>query len=75
MIECRRAFATTLGIKVPADDEHCRSPQNKPDIPVDPILRISQLIDVMDAEQVMINNAFHDIETTPIRSTSFRPAA
>lgn len=42
--------------------QHQRSPYEKTNIPVDPLLGRHGLIDMMDAEQMMIDDAFHKME-------------
>jgi hypothetical protein len=48
----------------PATDEHRSSPNEKTDIPIHPLLTWYRLIDVVDTEYLMINDAFNKIEAT-----------
>ena len=48
----------------PAAYQHCSTPGQEADIPEDPLLPRHCLVDVVDAEQVMIDDPFDQVEQT-----------
>ena len=48
----------------PAADQHGSTPDQEADVPEDPLLPRHGLVDMVDAEQVMIDDAFDQVEQT-----------
>jgi hypothetical protein len=55
-------LALSVPIKKPPADEHGGSPNQEANIPVNPLLARHGLVHVVEAEEVMVNDAFEDIE-------------
>ena len=54
----------TRAVEGPATDDHRRAPDQKTDIPVDPLLPRDRLVDVVQAKQVVVDHALNDVERT-----------
>ena len=48
----------------PAADQHGSTPDQEADVPEDPLLPRHCLVDMVDAEQVMIDDALEQVEKT-----------
>jgi hypothetical protein len=47
------------------DNDHCQSPNKKSNVPVDSLGSRHQLVDVMNAQDFVINNSLDKVENTP----------
>ena len=56
------ARTKAAAIKRPAPQDHRCPPHQESDVPIDPLLAWDGLIDVMEAEQLMIDQSFDDVE-------------
>ena len=54
----------TRAVEGPATDDHRSAPDQKADIPVDPLVPRDGLVDVVQAKQVVVDHAFNDVEST-----------
>jgi hypothetical protein len=52
----------------PSANQHCRAPQQERHVPVDPLRARYRFVDVVNSEDLVIDDAFHEVNIPkPIR--------
>ena len=58
----KRIFLLSFQHHLPSYDKHQLTPHQETKIPVNPLIRSNSLIDMMQAQYVMVNNTLHHVE-------------